>query len=655
MSRRALTILCLCLLLCVSCTSESSLNMQATPDVDQPGSNLPSPTTQALPGLLQTEQLLLATPHPARDLTSLTRRLKGYTPLAREAQTSLPNERVGQKRSFWIANADTTTYSLVHAHLVYVTPHVYMYVEAGQPFNQAALQASADTFEKQIYSTDRTLFGSEWVPGIDGNVHITILNAVGLGQNVGGSFTEKDEYPSSISRYSNQREMFYVNLDNETPGSADYNSILANEFQRLISWHQQAHPSSWFNEGLALLAQHLNNYSAGGVDQVFLQNSDTQLNDWPGNASLQTAHDGASYLFMDYFAEHYGGYSVLKEVLQDPAEPPANFDDVLARHGYRERFTDIVSRWLVANFVADPSIGVGEYGYPSIHLPGVTPQHVIDSYPRNETGQVYQYAAQYYDLHPRSGVRGSLTIQLSGAPTIRLVGNDPLGSADEWWGNYADNLDSTLTRSFDLSSLKGQHVTLQFATWFDLEPAHDYAYIEVSLDGGTRWTTLKGNATTSDNPMGLNWGNGYTGISGGGVAPVWTQERIDLTPYAGKKIQLRFEEVTDGAVHLQGFAIDQVRIPELHFQDDITTDNGWVSAGFVRSNNILPEHYLVQAIVYTGSALTVQSMHVDLASAQGTLTVPHYGGQVTRVVLIIAAYASATTLQAHYQLKMRVA
>ncbi|MGH2481904.1 MAG: hypothetical protein ACRDHW_19805, partial [Ktedonobacteraceae bacterium] len=71
MSRRMLAILCLCLLLLSSCGADSNANVQATPGVDQPGNDLPSPTTQALPGLLQTEQLLMMTPHPARDPFSL--------------------------------------------------------------------------------------------------------------------------------------------------------------------------------------------------------------------------------------------------------------------------------------------------------------------------------------------------------------------------------------------------------------------------------------------------------------------------------------------------------------------------------------------------------------------------------------------------------
>lgn len=655
MKTRGLVILCLCLLLLSACDSSGDSNAQATPAVAQPGSNLPSPTVEDLPGLLRTEQLLLLTPPQASNPLSLEQRLApraGAT--TDQASRKTPGtRRAGAEESFWLANQDTGSYSQVRARLVYLTPHVYIYVQDGQSFNLTALQLSANTFEQQIYPANRSLAGSAWSTGIDGDAHITVLNAVGMGTNVGGYFSAQNEYPAVLDPYSNGREMLYMNLDSEIPGTADYNSVLANEFQQLLNWH--AHPLTldWMNEGIALLAQHVNKYSVSGVDQALLKAPDTQLNDWSNDPALEAEHAGAGYLFVDYFAEHYGGYGVLKELLQDPAAPPTNFDDVLAKHGYTDRFIDVLRKWLVANFVADPSIDGGEYGYPSIHLPGVTPQQVVNTYPFSQAGQVSQYGGEYYDLSPRGGKFGTLSIQLNGSPTVRLIGNDPLDAAGEWWGNRANNMDSTLTRDLDLTGLKGRHATLQFATWFDLEENHDYAYVEVSTDNGARWTTLKGRFTGSSNPNGENLGNGYTGVSGGGTAPAWVQESIDLTPYAGKKIQLRFEEVTDNAIALQGFAVEQIRVPELGFQDDAAI-GGWTSKGFVRTQNVLPEHYLVQAIVYNGSTFAVQSMNVDLASAQGGLTIPGFGKQVTRVVLIVSAYALDTTLQAHYKLDIHV-
>lgn len=655
MNRRAIVVLCLCLLLFSSCASTGSASSQVPAVTQQPGSNLPSPTAQDLSGLLQTEQVLLTTPPQASNLYVLAQELKTHqsnSPVRRSKSTPL-NAQTGQEDTFWIENQDNGAYSQIRARLVTMTAHAYVYVEDGQPFNLPALQTSAATFEQQIYPTEHAAAGSEWTPGIDGDIHITIVNAVGLGTSTSGYFAAQDEYPTSINLYSNQREMFYINLDGVIPGSADYNSVMANEFQQMINWNEHPLTLDWVNQGLAILAQHMNNYSTNGVDQALLKTPDTQLTDWPNDTTEQAAHAGASYLFLDYFVEHYGGYPILKELLQDPALPPTNFDDVLARHHYADRFTDVLGKWLVANFVADPSIDTGEYGYPGIHISPATPQHIVSAYPLNEADTVEQYGAEYYDLHPAGSKSTTLSIHLTGAPTVRLVGNDPLDSVAEWWGNRANNMDSTLTHSFDLSSLKGQHATLQFATWFDLQQDHDYAYAEVSRDNGANWTTLKGNFTTASNPDGLNWGNGYTGVSGGGTEPAWVQENIDLTPYVGQKILLRFEEVTDNSLSLQGFAIDQIQIPELHFQDNVSSPNGWTSKGFVYTNNILPERFLVQAIVYTGSSFTIQNMNVDLASAQGELDLVSFGNKITRVVLIVSAYALDTTLQAHYQLAIR--
>ncbi|HEX7735059.1 MAG TPA: hypothetical protein VF458_09350 [Ktedonobacteraceae bacterium] len=653
--------LALCLLLLASCASASGANSQQMTLVQQPGSDLPSPTPQNLSTLLQTEQVLMMTPPQASNLYTLVQQLKTHqrgTPARPNNSTPL-HAQVGQEDSFWLQNQDSNAYTQIRARLAIITPHTYVYVEDDQPFNQAALLASANVFEQQIYTTERANAGSEWTPGIDGDGHITILNVANLGSNNSGYFSAQDEYSSSVNPHSNQREMFYVNLDGASPGSPDYNGVLANEFQQLINWNEHPLTLDWFNQGLALLAQHVNAYPANGVDQAFLKAPDVQLTDWSNDPGEEPLHAGASYLFLDYFIEHYGGYPVLKELLQDPAPPPTNFDNVLENHHFSERFNDVFNKWLVANAVADPSIDKGEYGYPTIHIPGVTPQHTVTGYPFQEADQVEQYGAEYYDLHSASSKTATLSIHLEGAPTVRLVGNDPLDSSAEWWGNRASNMDSTLTHGFDLRSLKGQQATLQFATWFDLQQDHDYAYVEVSSDNGANWTTLKGNFTTASNPAGLNLGNGYTGVSGDGDQPAWVQERIDLTSYAGQKILLRFEEVTDNSLDLQGFAVDQVRIPELHFTDDLSSTNGWISKGFVYTSNILPQHFLVQAIIYTGSSetgdsnVTVQTMNVDLASAQGDLKIANFGSQVTRVVLVVSAYAPDSTLQAHYQLQIR--
>ena len=80
--------------------------------------------------------------------------------------------------------------------------------------------------------------------------------------------------------------------------------------------------------------------------------------------------------------------------------------------------------------------------------------------------------------------------------------------------------------------------------------------------------------TTTDNPSGNAYGPGYTGSS-----DEWLQESIDLTPFAGGPVLLRFEYVTDDAVYLDGLLIDDLSIPELDL-DLSSTDDDWHADGF---------------------------------------------------------------------------
>jgi hypothetical protein len=51
---------------------------------------------------------------------------------------------------------------------------------------------------------------------------------------------------------------------------------------------------------------------------------------------------------------------------------------------------------------------------------------------------------------------------------------------------------------------------------------------------------------------------------------------------------------------------------------------------------------------------TVRDLPIDLAGGQGTMTIPGFGSQITRVVLLVSAYAAETTQPAHYQLDVNV-
>jgi hypothetical protein len=620
-------------------------------------STLPSSSDQAAVAAYNA-QLVLSTPRPIRNLYAITQRLVKHLsqPIPCVVRSGPRNETSGHEESFFIVNPSQVGYHQVRARLMYVTAHVYMYVQDSvvNTIDASALRQATNDFERGAYVKDRQIYGIQWPSGPDDDPHITILNTPAI--PFGGYFSSEDEFPKAVDPYSNERQMIYINVGaGSQPGTVFYNATLAHEFQHMIHWYWHPSDDSWTNEGMSVLAQHINGFPTDPYDRVFLQQPATMLGGWTDDQGANIAHYGAGYLFNDYFAEHYGGNAVLHELLSDPAQTPLNFDHVLAKHGSKATFDDVFANFVIANLLNNAAAG-SAYAYPSITGEVAVPQHAITIYPYSDgsggqSASIPQYAAQYYVLQPATA-GSTLHVTFHGTPYVGIVGNQPYnGAGAEWWSNSADNMDSTLTRSFDLTSLDGKTVTLDFAAWYNLEANFDYAYVEVSTDG-RNWTPLPTTSSTDTNPNGSNFGHGITGMSGSGQSPAWTRETVDLSAYAGKRIQLRFETITDDAVHFAGLTVDDVHIPQLGFADNVATDNGWQSQGWIRSNNVLPEHYVLQAVVYTlGNPVPqVRQVPVDAASDSASLQLSDFGGSIQRVILAVTAMAPGTTVPATYTL-----
>jgi hypothetical protein len=72
--------------------------------------------------------------------------------------------------------------------LAYATDHAYFWIEDGVDYDKDKVKKLAEFFETKIYPTDREFFGSEWTPGVDGDVHLIFIYARGLGKNIAGCF-----------------------------------------------------------------------------------------------------------------------------------------------------------------------------------------------------------------------------------------------------------------------------------------------------------------------------------------------------------------------------------------------------------------------------------------------------------------------------------
>jgi hypothetical protein len=586
---------------------------------------------------------LAAIKMPARDQRDLAMRLKpgvGDIPLVVNATP--PSYKVGDKAKFWISNDDTKEHKQISAELRYITPHLYLWVEEGVKLNQSDLEKSAKRFEEKTYPTNRAFFGSEWTPGVDNDIHLSILHARGLGKQVAGYYSSADEYSKLVNPYSNEREMFYISAEseNDRPNSDFYDGSLAHEFQHMIHWANDRNEDTWVNEGMAELASDLNGFDPGGAEYAYAQTPDTQLTTWASSMADNGQHYGASYLFMAYFLDRFGE-SLTKAVVASPENGSAGFNDALAKAGRSERFDEIFADWLIANYLDAPKATTdGRFGYEKIDPPQPAVAETIRRFPASGAGQVGQYAADFIKLKGR----GAATVNFEGQTQVGLVDADVRGKAS-WWSNRGDDADATLTRGFDLRGIKS--ATLTFSAWYDIEEGWDYAYVAVSTDGGVKWQILPGKYTTDENPVGNAFGVGWTGLSGGGKAARWVQEQVDLTAFAGKQILLRFEYVTDDAFNAPGLLLDDIAIPELSYRDDGESGvGGWDAAGWVLTDNRLAQRWLVQLVQIGSNKITVERMNVG-PDGRGQLNVDDLS-KLDEAVLIISGLAPVTTETAKY-------
>ena len=631
----------------LAATPASTPASQLATATPEPDSSLPEPAESSF----LTEQQLHEAVVPPRDLRTLAEGMRGTGPIPEVVWDTPPVYRVGDSDTFWVSNEDTGEHGQIDANLVYMNDVLYIWVEEGVRYDQRDIQRAADKFASETYPTNREFFGSEWSPGIDSDPRLHILHSVQLGSGIAGYFSGADAVSSLAQPFSNEREMFYINIDNTEPNSEFYNGVLAHEFQHMIHWYQDKNETTWVNEGLSELAMQLNGYDTGGADSVFSQVPDTQLTAWSDDPNNRTQHYGASYLFMAYFLERFGN-ELMQAVIAEDANGADGFNNVLEGAGLDLTFDDVFADWVVANLVDEPGLADGQYGYQELDLRPMASDLSLRRFPAQIESDVSQYATDYVELRGT----GNLAIDFSGATTTRLASNEPYSGQYAWWANREDDSDARLTRAFDLSGV--DTATLSFWTWYDIEDDWDYGYVMASADGGETWTPLPTENTVDSNPNGNSFGWALTGCSGDPTSTEpgdpcnaqWIEQTADLTAFTGnQEVLLRFQYITDDAVNYPGFFVDDVSIPEIGYFDDMESGaEGWTSEGWILSDNILRQGWLLQLIeLEDGQDPVITRIPVDENGvAQWTVEAL---GRRKNAILAISGLAPVTTEKALYE------
>lgn len=606
-----------------------------------PYGDLPDPA-----GAAETLKTLEEALVPNNDPRFLAERLKGIKNIPLTVSDKPKDYSVGDEKTFWATNVDTNENFKVDTVLRYEAENTYIWVEKGLNFNKKDLETAGSVFQNKIYPTNRQFFGSEWLPGIDGDPHVYILYVGGIGDSIAGYFSSVDSVHPLAHEYSNAHETFFLNSDNLSLGT-DAHSTLAHEFQHMIHWYRDRNETSWMNEGFSVVAELLNDFDTGGFDYLFAMQPDQQLTDWPNDSSATRPYYGSAFLFLTYFLDRFGDEAT-KELVANPDNGMDSVDNVLRKLEIKDQQTgqgisaeDVFRDWTVANYIGDEMVADGRYHYGIYPgAPQVSDTETINNCSSDWSNrQVNQYGADYIRLN----CDGAHTLYFEGVGEVGVLDTAPASGKYAVWSNKGDESDMTLTQTFDFTKVS-EPVEIVYKTWYDLETDYDYLYIEASLDGEA-WTILKTPSGTDNNPSGNSYGWGYNGVSNG-----WIEERVDLSEYAGKKVTLRFEYVTDAAVNGEGLLLDDVRIPALSYATDFETDlGGWEAEGFVRIQNRLPQTFLV-TVIRNGKKTTVENVILD-EHLKGSVTLD-FGQGLKDAVVVVSGTTRFTRQLATYRFRL---
>jgi hypothetical protein len=313
---------------------------------------------------------------------------------------------VGDTHLFWAFDFGSLTYYRTSATCRRIAPlssgfNLNIYVEDAEfvrdpsLFTAAILDGIANEYKNVMLPTETAYFGTP--PTGDFTILLMDIKDSGGGSFVSGYFDYVNEN-SGVSN-SNSRHMIYMDSKEGTPGSTSFFGTLAHEFQHFIHYNYDPFEESWVEEGLSGLARFVCGYGHQSSHvSAFSQVPATSLTFWQS----ELANYGATYLFMLYLSEKYGGAATTRAIVANPGTGIDGINAALYARGVT--VNDIVKNWVVANYLNDSSISSGIYGYAAsfsgiISAPGnITVTATVSSYPASGDGNLNQYAADYVEL-----------------------------------------------------------------------------------------------------------------------------------------------------------------------------------------------------------------------------------------------------------------
>ncbi len=257
----------------------------------------------------------------------------------------------------------------VTATLVASSSKALAYMDTGNqtaleetPVTTEQIQAMVDEFSGTTYPQVTSVFGSESDVDGDGSVLFLFTPLVNQVGGVAGFYSSSSAIPENNGGNGNLSDMMYISPDQ---GLNFYRSLLAHEFQHLISFNQHVllrpggdSEASWLNEGMSHVTEDLvGEHTAGGnADLVETYLAHPERFSLTGDALLNHGIRGAAYLFLRGLVE-VNGQGVLTDLSQTDQIGTANVEAATG-----QTFADLYQQWVSRLFLsgtklnADPAL-----------------------------------------------------------------------------------------------------------------------------------------------------------------------------------------------------------------------------------------------------------------------------------------------------------
>ena len=616
--------------------------------------------TAVSPQQLATQTELTQAIPPERDEVGLALAYRGLEAVPSPRPPTAAPLTVGTRQQLQIANIDTNTISTINVDLLAVSDYAYFWFDVGPgSFTPDAglLAQVAATFD-DAYEMVVHYFSDGYEAGLDGDPRIHIVHASPLAVcdvtietvsacGLAGYFSSRHLYPQIAVPDSNEWEMFVMNV--RQFGGDYYMTVLVHEFRHMVEYRYDKSEWDWAVEGSAMLAEDL-----WGTPQVaqqranlFLRNPNQPLKQW--TAADARPYYGQGYAFNRYLFDRLGE-ALYRQFAISPLPGLRALDAVLAQANLSLTGEQLWLDWLVALAIHNEPQAPSIYRFGEGVALNTAVTTRITNPPVSLTATLHPYAAAYFELDTAE----ALTVTFRGSTLVPLLDTLPRSGEHYWYAQRANYSQMRLTRPVDLRSV--QTAILQYAAYVDIEAGYDFAYVAVSVDNGRSWQGLQTanmqSRAAGDDPASV----AFTDYFYTGRQRTWFEEKVDLTPYAGQEILLRFEYVTDQLLTYGGLALDNIAIPEIGFVDDASRpEQGWTAEGFTRATAYLPQSWQLQLITFPDGQPTVTPIELDAlqtanstGSAQAIFSIPTGGSRSP--ILVIAASAPRTLEVGHYQL-----